>query len=197
MRIGVIDSGFGGLAVAQYLKQFNYDIVLLMDRAYFPYGSKSKAFLCKRSLELVFFLIQKKVDLIVIACNTLSVMALEFLQQNVDFPIFGVFDYLKPFLNPKNIFIGSKNTIEYVHAHYPISVINGSSLISAIEHHQRVEEIIEAIDFHSAEKIILGCTHFLNLKESLFPLPIVHQLQYLKEDIELFEKKKASKLEFT
>ena len=51
-----------------------------MDKAYFPYGERSKEFLLKRALYLCSYLRDKNVDKIIFACNTLSLIVLPFIK---------------------------------------------------------------------------------------------------------------------
>ena len=183
MKIGILDSGVGGLAVAKYLKQDHHQIILIMDKAFFPYGCKNKMTLCKRAYFLCHYLIAEGVDIIVIACNTLSVVALDFLKANLSFPIMGVFDYLIPYLTADNLFIGSKHTIHYVQNHYEIEAYDGTELIEAIENNLPYQDFISRIHFNGKKKLILGCTHFLMLEEQAFPIETVNQLALLREDI--------------
>lgn len=187
MRIGIIDSGKGGLAVAKELSNPEDQLILIMDKAYFPYGNKSKLFLCARSYFLMKLLISMKVDIVVIACNTLSIMALNFLKQNFSIPIFGVFEYLKPYLRPNNLFIGSKNTIDYVKEHFDVPVLDGSYWIKAIEENQK-EECIQQLNQLKCNHLILGCTHFLSIPKQQFHLPVISQVDFLKEDILKYKK---------
>ena len=74
MRIGVFDSGLGGLTVLEALIKKNpqNEYVYFGDALNIPYGDKSKEELLKLSSKIVKFLESKKVDIIVIACGTLS-----------------------------------------------------------------------------------------------------------------------------
>ena len=77
--IGVFDSGLGGLSVVQALiKRLPYEnIVYLGDTASLPYGTKSRDTIIKLAVRNILFLLQKKVKIIVVACNTASSVALE------------------------------------------------------------------------------------------------------------------------
>ena len=88
-KIGIFDSGLGGLTVFQSLKlKFPFcSFIYLGDLAHLPYGDKSKQSIINYSKDIVEFFIKKKVDLIVVACNSASSVALEKLQkdyQNID-----------------------------------------------------------------------------------------------------------------
>jgi glutamate racemase len=79
MKIGVFDSGLGGLTV---LKQFlehhpNKEYIYLGDNARVPYGNKSSSTVKNYSEQATRFLVSRNVDAIVIACNTSSAEAME------------------------------------------------------------------------------------------------------------------------
>ncbi len=92
--IGVFDSGIGGLTVFKELraKLPKVDIIYLGDTARVPYGTKSRETVIRYSNEAARFLFKSGVDLIVVACNTSSALALESLRKNFDIPIVGVIE---------------------------------------------------------------------------------------------------------
>lgn len=81
--IGVFDSGYGGLTI---LKSFievlpEYDYIYLGDNSRAPYGSKSPGTIYRYSCEAVNYLFSQGCELIIIACNTVSAVALRKIQQ--------------------------------------------------------------------------------------------------------------------
>ncbi len=149
------------------------DYILIMDKAFFPYGNKSKEFLLKRSFYLCMYLQKMKVDHIVLACNTLSLITLPFLKlffSNVS----GVFQEFIPYITENSAILGSKKTIDLLKEKYPSNLlIDGSRLIGLIEHRKdyknelvRINDIIQ-----NKENIILACTHFLSLGDNAFVIP--------------------------
>jgi glutamate racemase len=92
--IGVFDSGVGGLTVMRELiRQFpNEKIIYFGDTARVPYGAKSKRTIVRFSLENILFLLEKKVKLVVVACNTSSSLALPVIKRNFNVPIIGVIE---------------------------------------------------------------------------------------------------------
>lgn len=90
-RIGVFDSGVGGLTVVRELrKRFpSQDIVYLGDTARVPYGTKSPRTVERYALTCQSFLLAKEVDLVLVACNTASANALPALQGAADVPVIG------------------------------------------------------------------------------------------------------------
>ncbi len=91
-RIGIFDSGLGGLTVAaEITKAFpNRDLVYFGDTARVPYGEKSESTLIRYSLEIAAFLQQQGIDLLVVACNSASAAALSTLQHHLTMPVIGV-----------------------------------------------------------------------------------------------------------
>ncbi len=85
MRIGVFDSGFGGLTIFQALaaRLPDYDYLYLGDNARTPYGNRSFETIYRFTREGVDFLFSRGCKLIIIACNTASAKALRAIQQNV------------------------------------------------------------------------------------------------------------------
>jgi glutamate racemase len=84
MKIGVFDSGFGGLSVFKAIEQIlpEYDYVYLGDSARAPYGNHSHEIIFDYVLEAVQYLFEKQdCALIILACNTASAQALRRLQQ--------------------------------------------------------------------------------------------------------------------
>jgi len=92
--IGVFDSGVGGLTVMRELLHElpNEKIIYFGDTARVPYGTKSKRTIVRFSLENILFLLEKKVKLVVVACNTSSSLALPVIKRNFNIPIVGVIE---------------------------------------------------------------------------------------------------------
>jgi len=81
--IGVFDSGVGGLTVLKSLLKHlpDYDYIYLGDNARMPYGNKTKEEVYEYTRQAVDFLFKKNCNLIIIACNTASALALRKIQQ--------------------------------------------------------------------------------------------------------------------
>lgn len=93
LKIGVFDSGVGGITVLSELKQKMgfADYVYLGDTAHVPYGTKSPAQIEKLSIECALLLKQKNIDALVVACNTASSWALPAIRKVMaPIPVFGV-----------------------------------------------------------------------------------------------------------
>ncbi len=90
--IGVFDSGVGGLTVVKQLMKTlpAENIIYFGDTARIPYGTKSEKTVRRFALEDSFFLLDKQVKMIVVACNTASSIAMPLLQEVLDIPVVGV-----------------------------------------------------------------------------------------------------------
>jgi len=90
--IGVFDSGIGGLTVVRALTQRlpHENIVYFGDTARVPYGPKSPQVVREYAAQDVDFLLSKDVKMVVIACNTVSAVALDVVQKHAKMPVVGV-----------------------------------------------------------------------------------------------------------
>lgn len=92
--IGVFDSGIGGLTVLKELRRSfpNENFIYLGDTARVPYGTKSKKTVTRYAIQIIDFLLQRKVKLIVVACNTVSSNSLDNLRKYYRVPLIGVIE---------------------------------------------------------------------------------------------------------
>ena len=90
--VGVFDSGFGGLTVLRQLLLHmpGADFVYLGDTAHLPYGSKSQAAVTRFTAAAIRLLVSRGAELVVVACNTASALALPSLDENPPVPLLGV-----------------------------------------------------------------------------------------------------------
>jgi glutamate racemase len=94
MRVGVFDSGLGGLTVLKALIGAfpQNSFVYLGDTARTPYGSKSPEVVARYSVECARFLLTKGIDFLVVACNTASSLAMAQIQAEVPCPVVGTIE---------------------------------------------------------------------------------------------------------
>lgn len=92
--IGIFDSGVGGLTVMRQLMHVlpNEHMIYFGDTARIPYGGKSQETIIRYSIENAIFLLEQKIKLLVIACNTATAAALPKLTQIFNIPIVGVIE---------------------------------------------------------------------------------------------------------
>ena len=87
-KIGIFDSGYGGLTILEAIRRElpEYDYLYLGDNARAPYGTHSFDVIYRYTLQAVNYLINKNCALIILACNTASAKALRTIQQR-DLPL--------------------------------------------------------------------------------------------------------------
>jgi glutamate racemase len=92
--LGVFDSGLGGLTVARALLQAlpNERIIYLGDTARVPYGTRSAQTVVRYARGCSALLVERGVKGIVVACNTVSAVAIDILRAELDLPIIGVIE---------------------------------------------------------------------------------------------------------
>ncbi|MGB2601732.1 MAG: glutamate racemase [Candidatus Omnitrophota bacterium] len=90
--IGIFDSGVGGLTVARSVRKElpDEDIIYFGDTARVPYGNKSKDTIIRFSREIMSFMMDMNVKMVVIACNTASSLSLASLKRYYSIPVVGV-----------------------------------------------------------------------------------------------------------
>ncbi len=95
--IGVFDSGVGGRSVAKALKQAlpDDDIIFVSDTEHLPYGTRSVDEL-EKLVTPIFQQLAEHVDIIVIACNTVTTTLAPKLREVIDVPIVGMEPMVKP-----------------------------------------------------------------------------------------------------
>ena len=87
-KIGVFDSGFGGLTILEAIRKAipQYDYLYLGDNARAPYGTHSFDVIYRYTLQAVQYLLEQDCALVILACNTASAKALRTIQQR-DLPL--------------------------------------------------------------------------------------------------------------
>jgi glutamate racemase len=94
LKIGVFDSGVGGLTVLRALREHipATEYLYLGDTARLPYGAKSRHTIARYAVSSARFLAQQGIDYLVIACNTASALALDAIRDAVSIPVIGVIE---------------------------------------------------------------------------------------------------------
>ena len=92
MKIGIFDSGIGGLTVLKKIikKHPNCEYIYYGDIANMPFGDKNVDELKVISNRIIEFLMSKDVDIIVIACGTISSNLSDYLKRKYSIPIYDV-----------------------------------------------------------------------------------------------------------
>ncbi|MBE9077929.1 glutamate racemase [Romeria aff. gracilis LEGE 07310] len=91
-KIGVFDSGVGGLTVLREIsRQLPQEAILYFgDTARLPYGNRSQAEILRYVREIIGWMMQLEVKMVIMACNTSSALALEAVQSEFPIPILGI-----------------------------------------------------------------------------------------------------------
>lgn len=179
MRVGVFDSGVGGLTVLSKLvsKYPKNDYIYFGDTINIPYGEKDIDTLFNLSSKIIEYLISKKVDLIVIACGTVSSNCYEKLKSTYNIPII---DIISPTINyvKENNYksIGVFATSRTINSHIFKNLLP-NVLVEELACPSFVDLIesgnIEKIDTSNyvskikSDTIILGCTHYPLIKDKI------------------------------
>lgn len=199
-RIGVFDSGVGGLTVLSALQKKlpEFEYIYCYDNAYYPYGTKSDEELVNRLTKILPLLVKNyHIQILVLACNTASTIALEAIRKVVSIPVVGVVPAIKPAaLHSQTRVLGLLATEATIRGKYTENLIHdfakdcelvkvaSRNLVDYAEAKMRGEIIslekisVELAPFFKNTKvdtIILACTHFDHLREEfekLSPRPI-------------------------
>ena len=182
-KVGVFDSGVGGLSVwRELIKELPFnDFVYLSDSAYCPYGPRTQEEITGRVCKAVDFLISQSVSIIVVACNTATAAAIETLRDRYDLPFVGMEPAVKPaaihsrtgvigVLATKATLNGKlyNNTLESYASGTKVVEKVGDGLVEAVERGETdsgktenlLRKYIQPMLDAGADHIVLGCTHY-------------------------------------
>jgi glutamate racemase len=96
--VGVFDSGVGGLSVLREIRRLlpGESVVYVADSGFGPYGDREADFIAERADTIVSFLMTKKVKALVVACNTVTGVAVERLRAAYRLPVIAIEPAVKP-----------------------------------------------------------------------------------------------------
>ena len=106
-KIGIFDSGYGGLTILEAIRKElpQYDYLYLGDNARAPYGTHSFDVIYRYTLQAVKYLFEQDCALVILACNTASAKALRTIQQR-DLPEINLKSQISNFKSPKHNVLG-------------------------------------------------------------------------------------------
>jgi len=194
LPIGVFDSGVGGLTVLRALRQAlpHEDLIYLGDTARLPYGTKSPSSISRYAGQATAQLQERGIKLLVVACNTASAVALEALQEQMKpVPVVGVVEpgataavAARP--GGRHLVLATEATVRYGAYRHAILGRDDRAevrelacelMVSLAEEGWTEGSIAEDIIRRYLEpladlafepdSIILGCTHFPLLKDTI------------------------------
>lgn len=181
--IGIFDSGVGGLSVLKELiKELpNESFIYFADSANYPYGSKHPDKIIELSSSITNFLIAENCKVIVVACNTATAAAIDWLRENYQVPFVGMEPAVKPAaLNSKTKCIGVLATAGTFKGRLYIETSHryASDVNVCYQVGEGLVELVETGDFNSRDaenlllkyvkpmldcnidQLVLGCTHY-------------------------------------
>lgn len=196
-RIGILDSGVGGLSVLREIRKQLPDqpIHYVGDSAWCPYGNKSAEVICERVTEIADYLIANGAGMLVIACNSATIHAVNLLRSTYPLPIVGMEPAVKPATEMTKSLVVAVLATE--------ASIAGEKFHQLVDTHARpkgvrvitqpcprfvelveegrlqgpeaeaaVREIVDPLLAEGADVFVLGCTHYPFLRpviESVLP----------------------------
>lgn len=201
MKVGIFDSGMGGLSVLyEAMKQLpNADYIYYGDSKNAPYGIKTKEEVIDLSVAICQQFIEDNVDVIVVACNTATSAAIAVLREYYAIPIIGIEPALKPAVEhnsgegiavmatPMTLKEKKFNALmDHVAAEHQVYKVPAPKIVELVESNKiDTDELYKVIEDyfmsirHSIESVVLGCTHFIFVKE--------HIQKILGSKIQLFD----------
>ncbi len=188
--IGIFDSGVGGLGVLREIRKHlpHESIHYFADSRNCPYGSKTKEDALSLSRKNIEFLLRQNCKLIVIACNTVTAVAIKSFRSEYKIPFVGMEPALKPAaLQTKTKKIGIlatestlnskrfKHTFEQYAKGMEVFVQPGYGLVELVEqrtqnsdHAQRLlTQYLLPMMEKGVDTLVLGCTHYPFLMEMI------------------------------
>ena len=188
--IGIFDSGIGGLSVFREIRKVlpEQSYVYYSDNAHCPYGEKPREYIFERARAITRFLLDKGCEIIVVACNTATAAAIATLREEFQIKFIGMEPAIKPAAQATNTGVvgvlataGTLKATKYIDTR-----VRWSENVRIVEHiGQGFVELVEkgittGPDAEStvrtsliplldagADMIVLGCTHYPFLSETI------------------------------
>lgn len=188
--IGIFDSGVGGLSVYREIRKIlpQERYIYYSDNAHCPYGEKSKEYIIDRAREITDFMISEGADVIVVACNTATAAAIRTLREEYQIPFIGMEPAIKPaaaitktgvvgvlatagtlkadkYKDTRGRYADDVKVVEHIGQGFVELVEKGITTGPAAE--DVVMESLEPMLDEGADTIVLGCTHYPFLSETI------------------------------
>ena len=185
MRIGVFDSGIGGLTVLKELMKYHpeQDYIYFGDTKNLPYGTKSKEELLSVASKVVEFLIEQGSQIIFIACGTVSSNIYQELSSKYDIPIVNIIDATVAEMKRRKITdLAVIATPATINSHIfkdklcdiNVMEISCSQFVPIIENkidsklkQIYVEQYLKDVKREGIKDLVLGCTHYPLLEKDI------------------------------
>lgn len=195
--IGIFDSGVGGLSVFREIRKVLPDerYVYFSDNAHCPYGEKTREYIIERARAITETLLSKGADVIVVACNTATAAAIADLRERYDVPFIGMEPAVKPaasctktgvvgvlatagtlkadkYLTTRGKYAEEVRFVEHVGEGFVELVENGNT--SGAEAEKVVGKSLIPLLEAGADTIVLGCTHYPFLSDTILKVTSEH-----------------------
>lgn len=188
--IGFFDSGVGGLAIWKAVQEElpHVSTLYVADQKFFPYGEKPSKLIQERARKIAHYLAKQGCALLVIACNTATVLTIGKVRKEVAIPVVGVEPAIKPAAarsKNKHIVVfatsltknsgrerqltnsyGSGVKVEHVVVPELIALVEAGKT-RANDVRDKIKKLLHQDRIRKADTIILGSTHYMWLKEEL------------------------------
>ena len=188
--IGIFDSGIGGLSVFREIHKVLPDqsYVYYSDNAHCPYGEKSREYIIDRARAITRFLLEKGCEIIVVACNTATAAAISTLREEFPVKFIGMEPAIKPAAKSTKTGVvgvlataGTLKATKYIDTRAKwaqnVSIVEhiGQGFVELVEKGITTGPEAEATVSTSlmplleagADMIVLGCTHYPFLSETI------------------------------
>lgn len=186
-RVGFFDSGIGGVSIVREFVRLRpaSEVFYVADWSYCPYGEKSEAVVRSRAHVITEGLLAQGCQLIVVACNTATAVAIDSLRKTYDVPFVGIEPAIKPaalhsqsgvvgILATPNTFGGRlyKETSVRFAGNVRIVTAVGEGFVELVEagewNSEKVEQAVARVVVpllkQGIDHLVLGCTHYPFLK---------------------------------
>jgi glutamate racemase len=187
--VGLFDSGVGGLTVLAAAVQLlpAEDFVYYGDTANAPYGEKTKEEVRTLSVRIADMLLNRGCKAIVVACNTATSAAVDLLREVLPVPVIGMEPAIKPALagGGRVLVMATPLTLQeekfrdlcrrYCPDGDKIAILPCPGLVELIERGETsgpevdatLRKLFSAVDLTGVSSVVLGCTHYLFVRDAL------------------------------
>ncbi len=214
--IGIFDSGVGGLTVVKEILRYlpDYQIIYFGDSARLPYGTRSASFVKKYSEKITDWLLCRNAKIIIVACNTASSLAADFLKNK--FKGVPVFEMINPAItealattkNKKIGIIGTRGTIKsnlyqqkFLKADPSLQIFSQPCplLVPLVEEGMLDDKVtiemlktyLQPLKKEGIDTLVLACTHYPLLKKMIediidFDVKVINPAEILAKQVKTY-----------
>lgn len=188
--IGIFDSGIGGLSVFREIRKVlpEQSYVYYSDNAHCPYGEKTREYIIDRARAITRFLLEKGCEIIVVACNTATAAAIATLRDEFPVKFIGMEPAIKPaaqatktgvvgvlatagtlkatkYIDTRARWAQNVRIVEHIGQGFVELVEKGTT--TGPEADSTVRTSLMPLLDAGADMIVLGCTHYPFLAETI------------------------------